>query len=97
MGPIGSVGDVPPPWGGWGASQLALVRCGGPPAVVWARRCCWAEGRLWPRWRRCGVRGVPARHCSGQPTDPQQAQQRPPVALGWCGAMFCGCGCSNVR
>ena len=30
MATKGERGDVPAPWGGWGASQLALVCCGDP-------------------------------------------------------------------
>ena len=76
MATKGERGDVPAPWGAWLAFGVAMVCSGGLPAVVWAGHCCWAEGRLWPCWCRCGVRGVPASHCRGQPTHSKPSRGR---------------------
>ena len=64
----GRWGDVPAPWGAWLAFGVALVCSGGLPAVAWAGRCCWPEGRPRPLSGCYGALGVTHGHCNGHPT-----------------------------
>ena len=68
MAAKGRWGDVPAPWGAWLAFGVALVCSGGLPAVAWAGRCCWPEGRPRPLSGCYGALGVTHGHCNGHPT-----------------------------